>query len=1094
MKPATHEDSPVRRACAAGRGAIETIERLAPIQFGIIYRWLGDETKTVYLGQWRGTLDGPLDPASLRRAWQMVVTRHAILRTAFDWQLKTEPLQIVLSDVQADIEVVDLSTLADPALQQARVAALLAEDLARGFDLDRPPLIRLTLLRLGCRRHVLVWTRHHLTCDGWSLAALFGELFTIYGALRADRTPVLPPAIPFADYVSWWYRADRAAAETYWRERLAGFDGDVPQRAPAHGSGAGFRQQLQVIPADRLALLRGACRASRITLNTLVQGAWALVLARHRGQDRVVFGATEAIRMDEADPPGLCLGPQINTLPVTVDTWSATPAREWLRDLQAAAAAGRRHGRISLSEIAACCGAGRGQALFDSVVIFQNYPLQAASLPPSLDLTLSEVEDIGIPDLPINLVVEPGEQLVCRLMHDTATVPAAEARQLLAHLTTGLLALAEAAHAPVSTVNVAPEIRPSPPLLGDHPAEGAGTVLHRIAAAADDAIALVQGETEITYGMLKRRVTALAAGLCRRLGPGQRIGLLCRTSIDSIIGLLAIQWSGGAYVPLDPAMPAPRLAAMLADAGLAAALVDPAADGAILRRVAADLPVLDYAGLAEAPPPDRLRPMPGPDALAYVIFTSGSTGRPKGVAVAHRSLRAIVDARAETFPEPVGGALLTFPLIFDGSVLLLFATIAGGARLVLPDLVPAGPAPAEPALAEPAPVLDPAALCRTIARARVTHTVMVPSLHAAVLGAAAPGELDGLVVCSVAGEPCGADLVRAHYAALPHTALVNEYGPTEATVWASAYRCRADDAESVAPIGFPVRGTAIYLLDEHQRPVLPGRPGEVVIGGRGVALGYVGNAALTAERFLPDPWSREAGSRMYRTGDLAVAREDGALLFLGRRDQQIKLRGYRIEPGEIEAALRAEPGVAEAVVLAQGPAAAPERLIAYVVGRVGDVAPQPLGLQAALAGKLPAYMVPTVMILQALPRLPSGKLDRQALPDPAHQTAAETGPAPAPGEEAALAAVWRAVLRREFIPATADFFELGGTSLLGMRLVAQIRASLGAPIALYDLFRAPTLRALAPVVAQAREQAPAVPAAIPRRERHRVSAVARPGG
>jgi amino acid adenylation domain-containing protein len=843
---------------------------------------------------------------------------------------------------------------------------------------------------------------------------------------------------------------------------------------------------VEVVAAERLKMLRAACRAQRITLNTLVQGAWALTLARHRGSDRVVFGATESIRPDEYDGEGLCLGPQINTLPVMVETWSEAPVATWLRDLQAAALAGRRHGRMSLSEIAACCGAGRGQALFDSVLIFQNYPLQAAALPPSAGLVLAGVEDVSIPDLPINLIVEPGDQLVCRLIHDTAALTAAGARQLLAHLVAGLVALADASEAPVSMVDVAPELRPSPPLPGAHPAAAGETVLHRIAAAAEDAVALVQGEAELTYGEVRRRAAALAAGLCHRLGPGQRIGLLCRSSIDSIIGLLAIQWSGGAYVPLDPAMPAPRLAAMVADAGLAAVLIDPAADAEILRGVAAGLPILDYADLAAADAADLSLPRAAPDTLAYIIFTSGSTGRPKGVAVAHHSLLAVVEARADVFPEPVGGALLTFPLIFDGSVMILFATLARGARLVLPELAPA---------------LDPAALCRTIKQACVTHTVMVPSLHAALLDAAAPGDLDSLVACAVAGEACHADLVRRHFTALPNTALVNEYGPTEATVWATAYRCPADDAATSVPIGFPIRGTAVYLLDRHQRPVLPGMPGEIVIGGRGVAMGYVGNAALTVERFPPDPWftdswTAEAGGRMYRTGDLAVAREaDGALLFLGRGDQQIKLRGYRIEPGEIEAALRAEPGVAEAVVLASGPAGMAERLVGYVVGQAGEAAPEPRMLQSALAAKLPAYMVPIVMVLSALPRLPSGKLDRAALPDPADAIAegawVEPGSAPEPGEEAALAAVWCAVLALPAVSATADFFDLGGTSLLGMRLVARIRSDLGAPIALYDLFRYPTIRALAPVVARAGAQALAAPAVIPRRERQRVSAPSR---
>jgi acyl-coenzyme A synthetase/AMP-(fatty) acid ligase len=332
--------------------------------------------------------------------------------------------------------------------------------------------------------------------------------------------------------------------------------------------------------------------------------------------------------------------------------------------------------------------------------------------------------------------------------------------------------------------------------------------------------------------------------------------------------------------------------------------------------------------------------------------------------------------------------LLTFPLFFDGSVTVMFATLARGARLVLPD---------------PSPVLDPAALCRTIARARITHTLMVPSLHGALLEAATPGEFASLTTCSVAGEACEGQLVRRHLADLPNAALVNEYGPTEATVWATSHRCVAADAESGTPIGRAIDGVRIHLLDAHLRPVPAGAAGEIFIGGRGVAWGYVGNPALTAEKFLPDPWSAEPGARMYRTGDRAVRRADGNLLFLGRTDHQIKLRGYRIEPGEIEAALCAEPGIAEAVVLVRGTPEAGERLVAYVTGRPGQPIPGAAALQSAVAAKLPSYMVPTVVVLPAFPRLPSGKLDRRALPEPV-EGPADHGPAPEPGDAVARGA------------------------------------------------------------------------------------------
>jgi amino acid adenylation domain-containing protein len=1060
----------------AAHAAIEAIERLVPIQFGILYGCLADPSKTVYLGQWHGVLEGDLDLAALERAWRSVVSRHSILRTAFDWQLKAEPLQIVLREVAAPVEFVDLDAL-DRTAQDERVAAFLAADRARGFDLARPPLMRLAVLRLAPRRHMLVWTRHHLVCDGWSLAELFGELFESYRDLRDGRLPALPPAVPYARYVKWLNARDLPADERFWAERLAMFDGDFPAAEATDGAARHFCEQVRVIEADRLAELRTACRIHRITLNTLVQGAWSLVLARHRDRDDVVFGATETIRPDDDGESGRCLGPQINTLPVAVRTWSDAPVGDWLRALQASAVAGRRHGKISLPEIAACCGARRGQALFDSVLVFQNYPLQAAALPPDFGLALGAVEDVSIPDLPLNLIVEPGEHLLCRLIHDGGAVDEAQAKDLLRSLEAALHALADAGDAALRSVDIRPDLRPAPIAFGPHPADDGHTVLHRIASAPDTAIAVVQADREISYGELKRRAQNIARVLLREVGPGRRIGLLCRPSLESIIALLAIQWSGGAYVPFDPAMPRARLAGMIADAGLAAVLVDPAVDAAPLLE-GERLPVLPFARLDAAPETGDPLPPPAPDTLAYVIFTSGSTGRPKGVMVPHRTLSAIIEARQAIFPEPIGGALLTFPLFFDGSVTVTFATLARGARLVLPD---------------PSPVLDPAVLCRTIARAGVTHTLMVPSLHGALLEAAAPGQLTGLTTCSVAGEACEGRLVRRHLADLPNAALINEYGPTEATVWATSYRCVAADAGSGTPIGRPIDGVRIHLLDAHLRPVPAGAPGEIFIGGRGVAWGYIGNPALTAEKFLPDPWAAEAGARMYRTGDRAVLRADGNLLFLGRTDHQIKLRGYRIEPGEIEAALCAEPGVAEAVVLVRGTPETGERLVAYVAGRPGGPVRGAIALQSAVAAKLPSYMVPTVVVLPAFPRLPSGKLDRRSLPEPAEELQ-DHGPAPEFGDEEALAALWREVLGRSVISATSNFFDLGGTSLLGMRLVAQVRARLGGQIELYDLFRHPTVRALAPLVAASRQGTTRDAGPIVRRARQRVAGAPGTGG
>ncbi len=1030
----------------------------------MLYGCLADPSKTVYCGQLQIPLRGTLDLAIMRNAWQSVVERHDILRTAFDWELKSEPLQIVLARVETDVDFLDLTMMSDEE-REIQLAAFLADDLGHGFNLHQPPLMRLAIARLGVDHHTLIWTRHHLTCDGWSLAVMFSELFTIYAALRDRRVIDLPVARPFANYVQWWQTRDQQALQRFWADRLSAFEFAGTQ-APA--SEVSFRETVRILDRPVMESIRAACRTHRITVNTMSQGAWALVLNRHRGIDDVVFGATEAIRPDEEE--GICLGPKINTLPVRIQIDPQARIGDWLRGIQASAAAGRQHGRAALSEIASACGLREGRALFDSVLVFQNYPLDGASAPESAGLCLGPTQDASTPDLPLTLVVEPATELTCRLIHERERFSDAAADDLLESFMGALLALANAGTVPVRLLDIRPDLLPA---LEATDAAPGGTVLHRIAAVPPEDCAIIAGSARITFGALVQRAHAIGRAIETRFGRGQHIGLACAHSSDSIAALLGIQWTGGAYVPLDPRLPPSRLAAMAADATLATIIVDPAVDAAT--EMTSVPPLIGLAELEAGSEQGNAPDLPTPDALAYIIFTSGSTGRPKGVAVTHRNLIASVAARPAIYPEQVERALLTFPLIFDGSVLGLFSTLAQGGTIVLPD---------------PAPVPDPVALCRLIARLGVTHTVMVPSLHAALLDAAAPGQLSSLIACGVAGEVCEPRLVAQHFAMLPGTALVNEYGPTEATVWASAYRCQPKDANGPVPIGKAVPGTRLYLLDRHLRPVPIETTGEIYIGGTGVAAGYVGNASMTAERFLPDPWSgqpgaRQTGARMYRTGDLAVARPDGVLTFQGRADQQIKLRGYRIEPGEIEAALLSAPCVAEAVVSLRSDDGT-DRLVAYVVPRPGDAA-ESSALRAMLAARLPNYMVPHVVVLPDLPRLPSGKLDRGSLPAVA-QDITVTGDTPVGADEIALVELWGKVLGHTAIPVNEDFFALGGTSLLGMRLVAQIRTRLAPQMELHHLLRHPTVRELALIVRDCRTEA-AAPVAIARRARQRGSVV-----
>ncbi|MET0397438.1 MAG: amino acid adenylation domain-containing protein [Longimicrobiaceae bacterium] len=1055
-------------------GRVEDAYPLSPLQHGILFHSLESADPATYLGQFTFRLAGPLYAPALRRAWQAAAARHPVLRTAFVRRPTGEDVQVVLRAVEVPFQEHDWR--AAPAGDHPRMLdEFLAADRARGLELSSAPVMRISLVRTGDEDWHLVWSHHHAVLDGWSVPLVMGEVFAAYAALLAGREPGLPPARPFAEYVAWLAGRDAAAEETFWREELRGIAAPtrlgIERDAGAERGPQGVREL--ALPADATEALRSLARRHRLTLNTLVQGAWAMLLSRWSGEDDVVFGATTSGRGAALPEMESRVGMFINTLPVRVRVPAGAPLLAWLGELQERQAALRAVEHTPLVEVQRWSGVPRGTPLFEHILVFESYPASAATVEGTgLALLGSRVAERS--SYPFALLVAPGDTLEFRALFDTARFDGSDVERLLGHLAALLAGMARAPGGSVDGYGLEAERLPESSVGAPLPEDAERPVHLRIVEQArrtPAAVAVLHGEARLTYGELDARSRALAAVL-RGLGvgPETRVAVFAGASPEAVVGILAVLRAGGAYVPVDPAYPRERVAYLLEDSAARVLLTRDDLRNAV-PDFAGEIVSLDGTPLPPAPSPARgegendgsearealagYSLFPVPCSLAYIIYTSGSTGRPKGVQVTHGGLARSTAARFARYPEPARGFLLLSSTSFDSSVAGIFWTLCSGGTLH----VPVGDAGR-----------DPARLVELGAREGVSHLLCVPSLYAAILDEVEmrPGWAPAAAV--VAGESCPRDLVERHARLLPGTALYNEYGPTEGTVWCTVHECRPDEAAARVPIGLPVPGARVYVLDHAGRPAPVGVPGEVHVGGGGVARGYLARPGLTAERFVPDPFAEGPGGRMYRTGDLARRLADGALEFLGRTDQQVKVRGFRVEPGEVEDALLAHPAVREAAVAAREERGG-ARLVAYVVLRDGE-AMDAAGLRDFLRERLPEPLVPSAWVaLDAVPRTPNGKTDRGALPAPDAGDAVRAHVEPRTETEARVADAWAAVLGVEPVGALDDFFDLGGHSLLAMQAVSRIRHALEVELPVHAIFDHPTVERLAAEIDRRQDEA-----------------------
>ncbi|HSS52101.1 MAG TPA: amino acid adenylation domain-containing protein, partial [Thermoanaerobaculia bacterium] len=977
-------------------------------------------------------LRGDLKVAALARALTRVVERHATLRTVFELPegSEGEPVQRILQVAPVTIPLADLAAIPE-ASRNAEVRRRVDEEARRPFDLRRGPLFRFTLLRLGPDEHVALVTFHHVAADAWSLEIFVRELAALY-ATDAEDLPELP--LRYADYASWqrnWKGLDEQLA--YWRERLAGaptaLDLPTDRPRPAIPSFRGATE-VRILSSPGSSGLIELARREDATPFMVLFALFAATLGRDSRQEDLLVGTPIANRQ-RPEVEGL-IGFFANTIVLRAGLSGDPTFLDLLGRSREATLGAQAHQDLPFEKLVEQLQPERklgATPLFQALLAFQNAPAAPVAELPGLSLSrLPATSGTVRTDLALTVTLQ-SERLLLSAEYATDLFDAATVQRLLGRLETLAAAAVAAPDLPLAALPLLPAGERHQVLrewndwtLGEaQPA--AEPLLHRLfearVAADPQRPALVWVGTLVTYRELNRRANSLAHHLrAIGVGPDSVVGLYMDRSPDLVEALLAVLKAGGAYLPLDPEAPAERTAFMLADGGVRVALAD--------ERRAAGLAGL---GLQVICPPFGLSfGGDGPDAnlpggaasdhLAYVIYTSGSTGKPKGVMVSHRAGCGTLLWRLSRFQlTPQDCILQNIAFTFDPSIWQIFGALLSGARLVL---VP------------PGGQQDFAGLVRTVAQEGVTITDLAPPMLEAFL------EQEGLEACQrlrllfAGGQALPAALAARFQARFPAAALQNIYGPTEVAIDAATWTCQPLPAGSTVPIGRPVAGRRLLVLDRDLAPVPIGVAGELYIGAAGLARGYLGQPVLSAERFLPDAWTGEPGARVYRTGDLVRFLPDGLLEFLGRTDRQVKIRGFRVELGEVESAVASHPEVREAAVVVGPDAQGQPRIVAYFAV-AGDSALTADELRGFLRASLPSYMVPAALVLlPVLPRTVSGKVDPHALPPPREDAAgpAAAGEAPRTGLEWSIAEIWREVLGVEQVGVDDNFFDRGGHSLL----------------------------------------------------------------
>ncbi|ACC81527.1 non-ribosomal peptide synthetase [Nostoc punctiforme] len=1042
---------------------IESIYPLSPMQQGMLFHTLYAPETGVYFQQLVCSLNGQLNISAFEQAWQRVIERHPVLRTLFLWENRNKPLQVVRQIVNLPWTNYDWRSLSSIE-QQEELENFLQADRDKGFELNQAPLMRCTLIRVADYTYNFVWSHHHLLLDGWSIPTIIKEIFAFYDAFNEGNNLNLDKPRPYEDYIDWCQKQDISQAKRFWQLQLKGLTATTPlivdkpliknQEQPSSYA----TQHAQLTEPATIAL-QAFTRQHQLTLNNLVQGAWAILLSRYSGEVDVIFGATVSGRPPDIVGIESMVGLFINTLPIRVSVPAEIEVLPWLKELQAQQVEREQHSYNQLVEIQSWTEIPKGMPLFESIVVFENYPIDASEQ--NNGINISNVRSIERTNYPLNLAVIPGRQLSVGISYDSDRFDAATISRMLGHFQILLESLAANPHQHLNELPLLTKTEENQLLSEWNNTQTTyfqEQCIHELfelqVECSPDAIAIVYEDEQLTYQELNNRANQLAHHL-RNLGVGAEIlvGICVERSIEMLIGILGILKAGGAYVPLDPNYPQERLSFSLEDSQVKVLITQqqllsklPAHQAQVLC-IDADWEIIAQQSVQN---PQIVTTSAN---LAYIIYTSGSTGKPKGVLINHANVVRLFTATEEWFyfnQQDVWTLFHSFA--FDFSVWEIWgALIKGGRLVVVPYWVSRSPADFLKLLdKQKVTVLNqtPSAFRQLIQAEQLIDTPANLALRWVIFGG------EALEIQSL--KPW----FERHGDKYPQ--LVNMYGITETTVHVTYRPITIADLSSNtgSVIGCPIPDLQVYVLDKAKQLLPIGVPGEMYVGGASLARGYLNRVELTSQVFVANPFSDDPNARLYKTGDLARYLENGDLEYLGRIDNQVKIRGFRIELGEIEAALTQHPQVQASVVIARVDTpgdtcterSQSKRLVAYLVIHQAQVLTVN-DLRQFLDSKLPEYMIPAAFVfLDSLPLTSNGKVDRRALPVPdTARTEEKAFVAPRTPTEKLLTDIWAQVLGLEQVGINDNFFALGGDSIRSIQVQSQSQKQ-GLSFSLQQLF------------------------------------------
>ncbi|MEH1976432.1 MAG: amino acid adenylation domain-containing protein [Nostoc sp.] len=1040
---------------------IDDLYELSPMQQGMLFHTLYAPESEVYFEQLVCILQGELNFIGFVQAWQQSVARHPVLRSAFYWEEIEKPLQMVSKQVDLPWEQLDWQNFT-PDEQQHYLGDFLKCDRQKRFDLSQAPLMRFTVIQLEEYTYQFIWSHHHILFDGWSMQIILKEVLAFYEANQRGEHLRLIPSRPYREYIEWLQQQDITQANNFWQKNLQGFE--TPISLTGNREEGIYNEQTFQLSQTVTEKLQYAARQHHLTLNNLVQGAYALLLSRYSGESDVIFGATVSGRPPTLAGVDSMVGLLINTLPIRVQVNGKAELLPWLKQLQSQAFEQEQYAYYSLAEIQRLSDVPPGMPLFESLLVFENYPLDSAEQKTKKTLEISHLRCFERTNYPLTVVVNPQSQLSGRIVYDASSFEQETIARMIGHFQTLLAGMATNLQQEISQLSLLSAAEEKELILQENN-QNIDSIhykcIHHLfeeqVEKTPDAVALVYEKQNLSYRELNNRANQLAHYL-QALGvkPEVRVGICVERSLLMAIGILAILKAGGAYIPLDPAYPSERLTFMMEDVQTTILVTQThlcdrlPIHNQIVVNLDSDWEIITQHS------EDNLLSEVNPENLAYIIYTSGSTGTPKGTEVTHRSIIGFMFGVDYIHLDAEQIWLQHSSISWDALTLELWPPLLYGGRCVL----------------YPGKIPTPEDLSRIIQEQGVNTLFLTTALFNLIIDTM-PEALSEVKQLLFGGESVSVPHVRRALKLLPRTQLIHAYGPSECTVFTCCYPIPQQLAENVQsiPIGKPIGDRRVYLLDKDLHRVPIGVPGELYVGGASVARGYLNQPTLTSEKFIPNPFLE--GDTLYKTGDLIRRLPDGNLEFLERIDTQVKIRGFRIELGEIEAVLNQHPDIKQVIVIARENEPGNKSLVAYLIAK--DHPPTSSTLRNFLKTKLPDYMIPGAFVfLEAFPLTPNGKINRRALPAPdVDQRNLEVDfVAPRTPTEQELATIWLEVLKLKQVGIHDNFFELGGHSLLATQVISRLIEAFYLNFPLRYLFENPTIAELAQKVnAQQIEQA-----------------------